>query len=90
MNNEQNTETDSREYAKRPVEQFVMRFNVGAVWQSPRGYYYRVVETNEETGQAVLRLGLRGNTRKIRRGITSTKNWIFIAPSVTDKLLTEY
>lgn len=62
------------------------RFNTGAIWQSPRGFYYRVVDTDEKTGQATLRLGLSGKTRKVRRDIEATKNWKFVAPSVTAEL----
>lgn len=69
------------------LDRLVSRFNVGEVWLSPMHTYYRVEETNEETGQAVLRHGLQGKYRRIRRPITATKNWTFVAPAVTGHLL---
>ena len=69
------------------IEHIVCRFNVGSIWLSPMHTYYRVEETNEATGQAVLRMGLTGNYRRIRRKITATKNWTFVAPAMTDDLL---
>ena len=69
------------------VERTVSHFKVGAIWLSPMHTYYRVEEINEATGQAVLRMGLTGNYKRIRRMITATKNWTFVAQSITDAVI---
>jgi hypothetical protein len=50
------------------------QFIVGEVWESPRGTLYRVVERN--AFQAVLRLGVSGYGRKIRRGWSDVIGWV--------------
>nr|TWR32179.1 hypothetical protein FQY85_18655 [Cronobacter turicensis] len=49
------------------------RFSVGEVWQSPRGYLYRVIEVIGS--QAVMRLGATGYGRKVRRNVDAISGW---------------
>ena len=49
------------------------RFQVGEVWQSPRGFIYKVVEVTGN--QATLRMGIQGNMRKQRRYVDAINGW---------------
>jgi len=49
-------------------------FHIGQVWESPRGYLYKVMEV--KNGQASLRLGLEGNGRIVRREWDAVINWV--------------
>ena len=48
-------------------------FQVGEVWQSPRGTLYRV--QNREWNNVVLRLGTHGNGRMVRRRWDDVLGW---------------
>ena len=48
-------------------------FQVGEVWQSPRGFLYKVVEV--VGSQATLRMGTDGSGRKARRWVYSINGW---------------
>ena len=50
-------------------------FHVGQVWESPRGFLYRVVSVMRG-GKATLRLGKDGNGRIIRRDWDAVIGWI--------------
>lgn len=49
-------------------------FYVGQVWESPRGFLYRVVHSSVG-GQATLGLGADGKGRIVRRGWNAVLNW---------------
>ncbi|EOC0398831.1 hypothetical protein ACOIEU_002544 [Cronobacter sakazakii] len=49
------------------------RFSVGEVWQSPRGYLYRVIEVIGS--QAVMRLWIEASGRKVRRNVDAISGW---------------
>lgn len=55
-------------------------FEVGQVWESPRGTLYKVVDggydaISHSTSQAVLRLGEDGKGRKVFRQWDAVINW---------------
>lgn len=50
-------------------------FQVGEVWQSPRGFLYKVVEV--VGSQATLRMGTGGSGRKARRWVYSINDGLF-------------
>lgn len=49
------------------------RFQVGEVWLSPKGYFYKVTEVNGV--QAVLRMGKDGTNRKVLRNKYKVIGW---------------
>ncbi|MCE6965093.1 hypothetical protein K6W81_14555 [Enterobacter sp. MW07] len=49
------------------------RFKLGEVWQSPRGFLYKVVEV--VGSQAVMKMGSTGGGRKIRRHVDAVVGW---------------
>lgn len=51
-----------------------VRFKVGEVWMTPRGYLYLVKEI--VGSQATLRMGIDGTGRKVRRNIDATNGWL--------------
>lgn len=50
-----------------------IEFEVGDVWLSPRDYFYKVISIDGE--HAILKMGINGTGRKIRRRKDTTKNW---------------
>lgn len=50
-------------------------FHEGQVWESPRGYLYRV-ESVARGGKAVLRSGVDGGGRKVFRDWDAVINWV--------------
>ncbi|MFP2385831.1 hypothetical protein [Enterobacter ludwigii] len=54
------------------------RFQVGEVWESPRGYLYLVKEIVES--QAVMRMGTHGLGRKVRRNVDAINGWSIYKP----------
>ncbi len=50
-------------------------FKPGEVWMSPRGYFWKVIES-VPNGQALLRLGKDGHGRISRRRWDHVCNWI--------------
>lgn len=63
-------------------------FHVGQVWESPRGFLYRVIN-NRVGGQAALRLGVDGKGRIVRRGWSDVLNWRLHAETPNDSLRDE-
>lgn len=53
----------------------VCSFHVGQVWESPRGFLYRV-ESVRRGGKAVLRLGVDGKGRKVIRDWDAVIGWV--------------
>lgn len=55
-------------------------FQPGEVWQTPRGFLYRVMGYEHKEGkvrkQAVLRLGNAGTGRKVLRDWDAVDGWI--------------
>ncbi|MFY0857254.1 hypothetical protein ACA365_20005 [Enterobacter roggenkampii] len=49
------------------------RFQIGEVWQSPRGFLYKVVDVAGK--EAVLRLGTHGLGRKTKRWVDTISGW---------------
>lgn len=49
-------------------------FKPGEVWQTPRGFVYRVMYS-DIGGNAVLRVGSNGTGRKVIRRWDSVNNW---------------
>ena len=49
------------------------RFQIGEVWESPRGYLYLVQDI--VGSQATLRMGTNGHGRKVRRNVDSIDGW---------------
>nr|WP_249418334.1 hypothetical protein [Citrobacter freundii] len=49
------------------------RFQVGEIWKSPRGFFYKVVEVIGS--QATLRMGCDGSGRKARRWVDAIDGW---------------
>ncbi|TNF09437.1 MAG: recombinase [Gammaproteobacteria bacterium] len=58
----------------------VCQFHVGQVWESPRGYLYKVIGV-QRGGQAVLRLGVDGTGRIVRRDWDAVINWVLYSDS---------
>lgn len=56
----------------------VERFQVGEVWESPRGFLYLVKEIIG--AQAILRMGTDGSGRKVRRNIDAINGWSIYKP----------
>ena len=54
------------------------RFQVGEVWESPRGYLYLVKEI--VGSQAVMRMGTDGSGRKVRRNVDAINGWSIYKP----------
>ena len=54
------------------------RFQVGEVWESPRGYLYLVKEI--VGSQATLRMGTNGGGRKVRRNVDAINGWSIYKP----------
>ena len=52
-------------------------FHEDQVWQSPRGYFWKVEYV--ANGQATLRQGYDGNGRRARRQRDAVMNWILCA-----------
>lgn len=50
-------------------------FELGQVWESPRGFLYKVVKVSL-AGQATLRLGSCGSGRITRRDVRDNINWL--------------
>lgn len=48
-------------------------FKLGEVWLSPRNYFYKVVAIEGE--HVILRMGVHGKGKKIKRRADITKNW---------------
>ena len=53
----------------------VCSFHDGQVWESPRGFLYRVMAVTRG-GKATLRLGSDGSGRKVVRDWDAVINWI--------------
>lgn len=51
-------------------------FHEDQVWESPRGFKYKVIEI--KNGQALLRLGETGKGKLIRREWDAVINWVLI------------
>lgn len=49
------------------------QFQVGEVWVSPKGYFYKVMENNGS--QVVMRMNIHGTGRKIFRNKYKTIGW---------------
>lgn len=58
------------------MSQRVDSFHEGQVWESPRGFIYKVICI--ENGQALLRLGETGKGKPIRRKWDAVTNWALI------------
>lgn len=54
------------------------RFQVGEVWESPRGFLYLVKEIIG--AQAILRMGSDGSGRKVRRNVDAINGWSIYKP----------
>lgn len=54
------------------------RFQVGEVWESPRGYLYLVKEI--VGSQAVMRMGTHGLGRKVRLNVDAINGWSIYKP----------
>lgn len=70
-----NDERTAMNRAKRGwrVEKVDKYFEVGEIWLSPSGYFYKVVDV--QNNHAILKMGTRGLGRKIKRRKDTTKNW---------------
>lgn len=51
-----------------------IEFKIGDIWLSPRGAFYKVVSVEGE--HAILKMGIHGNGRKIKRRKDTTRNWM--------------
>lgn len=49
------------------------RFQVGEVWQSPRGFLYKVTDVSGR--QAIMRMGSHGKGRIRRRWVDAIEGW---------------
>ena len=56
-------------------EERVNSFHAGQVWESPKGFFYKVINV-DKGGQATLRLGLDGSGRIVRRDWDAVINWV--------------
>lgn len=61
----------------------VDNFHVGQVWESPRGMLYKVIEVRRG-GKAVLRLGVDGKGRIVRRNWDAVMGWVIYSDEVSD------
>ena len=50
------------------------KFGIGQVWESPRGFLYKVVKVSLAE-QATLRSGTDGKGRIVRRNVNDNINW---------------
>lgn len=50
------------------------KFGIGQVWESPRGFLYKVVKVSLAE-QATLRMGTDGKGRIVRRNVNDNINW---------------
>ena len=58
-------------------------FHVGQAWESPKGTLYKVIEV-KRGGQAVLRLGVDGKGRIVRRDWCAVVGWFLYSDEVSD------
>ena len=58
-------------------------FHVGQVWESSKGTLYTVVEVRRG-GQAILRLGVDGKGRIVRRDWDAVVGWSLYSDEVSD------
>lgn len=70
--NDERTAMNRAKYGWR-VEKLDKHFEVGETWLSPRGYFYKVVDV--QNNHAILKMGTHGLGRKIKRRKDATKNW---------------
>ncbi|HAI51369.1 hypothetical protein [Atlantibacter hermannii] len=49
------------------------RFQSGEIWQSPRGFLYKVVAISGR--EAILRMGTHGRGRKTKRQVDAISGW---------------
>ena len=67
----------NQETKSRISEERVVSFHVGQVWESPKGFFYKVMDVNKG-GQATLRLGSDGSGRIVRRDWDAVVNWVLV------------
>ena len=61
----------------------VDNFHVGQVWEPSKGTLYKVIEVRRG-GQAVLRLGVDGKGRIVRRDWDAVVGWRLYSDEVSD------
>lgn len=59
-------------------------FHVGQTWESPRGFFYKVIDC-ARGGKAILRGGKDGSGRKIKRDWDAVSGWILIENTTNEK-----
>lgn len=72
ITNDERTAMNRAKYGWR-VKKVDKHFEVGQTWLSPRGYFYKVVDV--QNNHAILKMGTRGLGKKIKRRKDTTKNW---------------